>query len=194
MAKKRAEEEEQANTLTGRMLSLLRKLKYDETHRDYSMAGLDLGGPRTRILSRLVAYNSSLTCLHLVRKGIQDIDGIEIAKILYSNKTLRKLELEGNNLGPKSAKEFGLALKVNTTLRFLDLESNQLTMGNEDTAGVQMFFIEALKTNTSLLSLNIANNQLHEDLGRDFKDMLEVNTTLIDFEISFNSFHLNEVS
>ena len=99
------------------MLTVLKKLKLDETPRDYSMSGIDLGGPRTRILASLVAYNSSLTCLHLARKNIEDIDGIELARTLYTNKTLRKMELEGNRLGPKSAKEFGLALKVNTTLR-----------------------------------------------------------------------------
>ena len=176
------------------MLTILKKLKNDETPRDYSLAGLDLGGPRARILASLVAYNSGLCAIHMVRKNIQDIDGIEIARILYSNKSLRKIELEGNCLGPKSAKEFGLALKVNTTLRFLDLESNQLTMGNEDTSGVQHYFIDALRTNKTLLSLNVANNQLEEGLGKDFKEMLEVNETLIDFEIGFNSFHLNEVS
>ena len=42
--------------------------------------------------------------------------------------------------------------------------------------------------------MNIANNQLDEGLGRDFKDMLEINDTLIDFEISFNSFRLEDVS
>lgn len=157
------------------------------------MAGIDLGGPRTRILASLVCFNNTLTCLHLARKNIQDIDGIELARILYNNKVLRKMELEGNCLGPKSAREFGLALKVNTTLRYLDLESNQLTLGNENTFELTNYFIKALYTNKSLLSLNIANNQLQEDLGKDFKEMLEVNETLIDFEISFNTFHLNEV-
>jgi hypothetical protein len=44
--------------------------------------------------------------------------------MLVSNKTLRKLELEGNLLGPNSARAFGKALKNNQTLRLLDLESN----------------------------------------------------------------------
>jgi hypothetical protein len=44
--------------------------------------------------------------------------------MLNSNHSLRKLELEGNLLGPKSATEFGKALKNNKTLKFLDLESN----------------------------------------------------------------------
>lgn len=102
-AKKRQEEEEQSKKLGGRMLTVLKKLKIDETPRDYSMSGIDLGGPRTRILASLCAYNTGLMCLHLVRKNIQDNDGIELARVLFSNKTLRKMELEGNCLGPKSA-------------------------------------------------------------------------------------------
>lgn len=54
--------------------------------------------------------------MHLSRADIKDDDGIEIAKILYNNKSLRKLELEGNCLGPKTAKELGKALRVNNTL------------------------------------------------------------------------------
>lgn len=66
-------------------------------------------------------------------------------------------------------------------------------MGNEDTRGVQFYFIDALRTNKTLIALNVANNQLDDSLGKDFKNMLEVNTTLIDFEISFNMFHLTDV-
>ena len=44
--------------------------------------------------------------------------------MLYTNKTIRKLELEGNLMGPKSATEMGKVLKVNTGLVALDLSSN----------------------------------------------------------------------
>lgn len=60
----------------------------------------------------------------MARCDIKDDEGIEIAKLLYNNKTVRKLELEGNNLGPKTAKELAKALKYNKTLHYLDLESN----------------------------------------------------------------------
>lgn len=60
----------------------------------------------------------------MARKKIEDADGIYIAEMLLHNKALRKLELEGNLLGPQTAKKFGEVLKVNKTLRFLDLESN----------------------------------------------------------------------
>ena len=60
--------------------------------------------------------------------------------MLNSNSTLRKLELEGNLLGPKSAIEFGEALKYNTSLKYLNLESNQLTVDGQEMYGIiQMF-------------------------------------------------------
>lgn len=117
---------------------------------------------------------------------------MDIAKMLFSNKVLRSLQLEGNNLGPKSAKEFGIALRVNNTLRLLDLESNQLTQDGEDLAGIVQF-INALQHNKSLTSLNLANNKLEEPIDKEIRSMLEVNTTIIDFEFGFNMFRLPEV-
>jgi hypothetical protein len=62
--------------------------------------------------------------LHLARKMIKDEDGVKIAKMIKNNKYMRKLELEGNLLGPNSAKELGEALLENKTLKYLDLEGN----------------------------------------------------------------------
>ncbi len=119
------------------------------------------------------------------RSNIKDEEGVELAKILYNNKTLRKLELEGNNLGPKSAKEFGKALRINKTLLFLDLESNQLSGDGDDHSGV-VDLIVALESNKSLISLNLGNNKLEAPIGVAIKSMLEKNHTLIDLEIGFN--------
>jgi Leucine-rich repeat (LRR) protein len=192
-AAKRAEEEEQSKKLGGRILMMLTKLDNDETPKEYSTSGLELGPARTRILASQVAYNKTLTNLHLSRANIKDEDGVEVAKILYNNKVLRKLELEGNNLGPKSAKEFGKALRINKTLQFLDLESNQLTADGEDNPGV-IELIASLEHNTTLLSLNLANNKLEGPIGSAIKSMLDKNHTLIDLEVGFNSFSIADVS
>jgi Ran GTPase-activating protein (RanGAP) involved in mRNA processing and transport len=93
----------------------------------------------------------------MARKDIKDDSGRIIAKMLHTNKTLRKLELEGNCIGIKSATEFGKALKTNKTLLYLDLESNQLTMDGQEMRGVYDL-VEFLDHNTTLLSLNLANN------------------------------------
>lgn len=61
------------------------------------------------------------------RKMIGDKEGQDLARALLSNKTLRKLELEGNNLQITTARVFALALRHNKTLQYLDLESNDLT-------------------------------------------------------------------
>jgi hypothetical protein len=114
--------------------------------------------------------------------------------MLVDNNVLRKLELEGNLLGPNSAREFGKALKINKTLLLLDLESNQLASEDGgDPSGV-IEFAKALCHNKHLLSLNVAFNQLKEECGKAFEDTLERNLIIIDFEFGFNDFHLTQVT
>jgi Ran GTPase-activating protein (RanGAP) involved in mRNA processing and transport len=116
-----------------------------------------------------------------------------LAQMLVTNKVLRKLELEGNLLGPQSARAFGKSLKKNSTLRVLDLESNQLTQDGQDMQGIYDF-VKCLFKNKSLLSLNLGNNNMDEKCGELFEEATRYNTTLIDFEFGFNNFTLNDVS
>jgi Ran GTPase-activating protein (RanGAP) involved in mRNA processing and transport len=102
------------------------------------------------------------------------------------------LELEGNKLGPKTAREFGYLLKITKTLKFLDLDNNMLTNDGDDTSGL-FAFIEALKSNKTLLSLNMANNRLDEGIGKAFEEALAVNYSLIDFEFGFNQFSVDTI-
>ena len=108
------------------MRNILIDLKSNKSARDITVAGLKLGPIRCGLVSSNVEFNTSLMSLHLARKQIKDEDGVKIAKMLRGNKTLRKLELEGNLLGPNSAKELGEALLKNKSLRYLDVEGNQL--------------------------------------------------------------------
>ena len=84
-----------------------------------------------------------------------------MARALFTNTTLRKLELEGNCLGLQTARVLALAIRKNKTLRYLDLDSNDLTREGEENQGVEEM-IQALIENKSLLSLNLANNKLDE--------------------------------
>lgn len=124
------------------------------------------------------------------RKNILDVDGVQLAHMLNSNKKLRKLELEGNCLGPKTIAELGRTLCYNTTLQYLDLENNQITAG-QDFSGIYDF-INFLDKNTTLLSLNLANNEMDEKCGQLFCEKLENNTTLIDFDFSGNDFSMDD--
>lgn len=53
-------------------------------------------------------------------------------------------------------------------------------------------FVEFLDHNTSLLSLNLANNQLDEKCGSMFRERIERNETLIDFDFSMNNFNIED--
>lgn len=111
--------------------------------------------------------------------------------MLNSNKTLRKLELEGNQLGPKSITEFGKMLRYNKTLKSLDLESNQLTTGGTEFYGIYEF-VEFFDYNTTLLSLNLANNDLDTECGNLIAQKLKNNTSLIDLDFSCNNFSMED--
>ena len=58
------------NKLEGRMLIMLKNLQNNNTPKEYTMAGINLGPARCRILATNVAYNTTLTALHLAKKGI----------------------------------------------------------------------------------------------------------------------------
>lgn len=202
MAQKKKEEEEQMNRLEGRMLIMLKNLAANNTPKEYTIAGLNLGSARCGILSKHVAYNDTLTALHLARKGITDEDGVELAKMLVQNKVLRKLELEGNKLGPKAIQAFGRALEINTTLRVLDLESNDIYKDKDAPFDPQtkrpvvpklLYFIECMQKNQTLLSLNLANCQMDERCGAKWVTTTEINKDLIDFEFGFNKFSLEQI-
>ena len=187
MEAKKKEMEKESSAIAGRLQLMLTGLQENDTPFEYTVTGLQLGNTRCEMLAKNLAVNNTLKSIHMSRMQINDNDGVILAKMLNTNNTLRKLELEGNLMGPKSATEFGKALKNNKTLRFLDLESNQLTHDGIEFRGIYDL-VEFLDHNTTLLSLNLANNQIDEECGRMFKQKMETNFTLIDFDFSMNSF------
>ena len=190
------------NRLEGRMLIMLKNLQKNESPSEYSLSGLNLGPARCRILAANVAINSSLTSLHLARKGVEDVEGVVLARILMNNETLRKLELEGNRLGPKSIYAFGRALLTNKTLRVLDLESNDIYKDKDNSIDPEtkryvnpklFYFIDCMSKNKTLLSLNMANCQMDERCGALWVTASQANKDMIDFEFGFNNFSLEQI-
>ena len=58
------------------------------------------------------------------RKGVEEECGVDLARMLLVNRKIRKIELEGNKLGPKTAREFGNVLRCSDSLMYLDLDNN----------------------------------------------------------------------
>mmetsp|Transcript_24772 Transcript_24772/g.21975 ORF Transcript_24772/g.21975 Transcript_24772/m.21975 type:complete len:124 (-) Transcript_24772:351-722(-) len=108
---------------------------------------------------------------------------------LKGNNTLEKLELEGNTLGPKTAKALGLLLRTNTTLKHVNIENNNLTLNGEDVSGVREL-ARALGTgrnrNVDLHYFNMNNCCLNEACGRELEFNMRENFTLIMLDIENN--------
>jgi Ran GTPase-activating protein (RanGAP) involved in mRNA processing and transport len=103
--------------------------------------------------------------------------------MIAENKSLLKVEMEGNMLENGTAAEFAKVLRVNKTLRVLDLENNNLTNSGQTKEEVKDI-AAALDENVTLLSLNLANNNMEETIGNEFVIYTERNKTLINFEFS----------
>lgn len=69
------------------------------------------------------------------RKNIADEEGGEIVKSLEKNLVLERFELDGNQLGSKTANALGNLLSNNRSIRVIDLEGNNLTGEYSDNSG-----------------------------------------------------------
>lgn len=191
--KRLLEEEQERSRLAGKLIIISKHLKNNTSPAQYSLSGIELSDKTPGILCHDISDNKTLKCLHLCKKKITDSQGVEFAQMLAKNKTLLKLELEGNLLGPKTAFEFGKVLKdQNKTLRYLDLENNYLTNSGASQDEIKSFS-DCLLTNKSLLHLNLANNTMVAECGERFVQSTEVNKTLICFEFGFNNFLLEQI-
>lgn len=52
--------------------------------------------------------------------------------------------------------------------------------------------VEFLENNKTLLSINLSNNQMDERCGQMFRERLEHNKSLIDFDYSMNNFNMQD--
>jgi hypothetical protein len=100
------------------------------------VSGVKLIDAQIRALVQAVENNKTLKCLSLNRKNISDDDGADMIRSLVFNDTLEKLEMEGNKLGPKTAREIANLLRHNTVLKHINIESNNLTNSGKDCDGV----------------------------------------------------------
>jgi len=95
-----------------------------------------------------------LRCLSIQRKKIGDDDGADMIRSLVNNTTLEKLELEGNNFGPKTAREVANLLRKNRFIKHINLESNNLTNSGKDTEGViELARVKSMKMNVISIRL-----------------------------------------
>ena len=77
-------------------------MQLNETPMEVSLAGVELNSQKVPILAKHLGICTSVLSLDLGRIGMDDESGKILVSYLRKNNTLRKLELEGNLLGPKT--------------------------------------------------------------------------------------------
>ena len=191
--RRQQEELQEINTLKGKFGSMINELKTDATSLEFTITGLNLLPAQIRILVQATMVNQSLRSLSMIRKAINDHDGVEIAKCMNGNQSLESLILEGNQLGPLSAEAIGNLIERNNTLRVIDLEGNDLTDGGKNSNGIYVL-ANALKYNKSLLCLNLTNTNLDAECGKVLLEAMKDNKTCIMLDITQNTkMGLNDV-
>lgn len=105
---------------------------------------------------------------------------------LFSNTTVKVLDLKGNNLRSTGAEVLGKLLARNKTLQRLVLEWNALGVWDE----AFLLFCEGLASNTVLTQLDLRNNQINHHGASELALALQRNATLQVLDLRWNNIGL----
>ncbi|KAF4665083.1 hypothetical protein FOZ61_000214 [Perkinsus olseni] len=157
---RKREEEEQRKQLEGGLDKILAQLHQNTSNvQAVTLAGIDIGSVRLRLLCNALIANRSCTTITLARKCLSDEDGVSLSAMLEVNRTLEYVDLEGNALGPSTARRLGQVLVGNNSLKYLNLRDNDLTSsGNDQDAVAEL--CRGLDVNESLMVLLLGRNNI----------------------------------
>lgn len=137
----------------------------------------------SEILKRLRSGDTSLTEIGM--NNYKDVEKVlvEVAEILKTNTTVRKLSMANTQMKPAIGLNFVETMKVNTTLESINMESNYLS------GDVIAKLMKVLESNTTLRELRLANQACTGGLKSEqtIAKSLEANHTLKCFGYFFET-------
>lgn len=149
-----------------------------------------------RALCKAVASNTSLRAIDICNAKLRDDVGITLGRVLATNTSLQRLDLDYNLLGPKSLAAIGEGLAANraSALSSLSLERNPLTGDSgKDVSGLRSFCAlvidsslspESASSESRLRSLNLYSTGLRSEGGSILARALSRNSTLTHLQVS----------
>uniref|UniRef100_A0A7S1GBD9 Uncharacterized protein n=1 Tax=Bicosoecida sp. CB-2014 TaxID=1486930 RepID=A0A7S1GBD9_9STRA len=179
LERQRAEEEDAVNS-DARVRFWIDLVKDNATPAD---TVLRVSPVATRAFAKALRDNTSLVTLDLCRCELKDDVGIELAKVLMTNASLRKVELGDNLLGPPTAAAMGEALSGNHSLTSLSLAHNALTANESDFKGVEAL-AQMLQRNTALTHLSLWHTGVGRDGGVALARAMGSNLTVLMLEVA----------
>lgn len=177
---------------------------------DIYIAYNNVGADGCRGLATVINASTNLEYLDLRGNNLTPSDARTLFKAVSRSVSLQNLGLGHNKLGPDGMSLLAKALERNTYLTALDISMNEIgaagaaciasvlsnassnlrsinLYGNHlGATGLKLIF-NALQQNKELRVLNVANNNGTDAMCVELGDVLDVNTTLEDLDIRWNS-------
>ena len=145
-----------------------------------------------RSLSKAMWQNNNVLSLDVSNMNLTDLSGSYICRALKKNRSIRKLELGGNQFGPKTCLTLANSLSLNDVLKYVSLESNPLTQGTNYITAMEAI-AEMLKVNKTLTYLSIWRCNINSEGCKILSDCLAFNQCLTCFEMMYNDFENEQI-
>ncbi|KAG0306289.1 hypothetical protein BGZ98_002662 [Dissophora globulifera] len=193
---------------------LARVIAKNETVRTLDLSGNHITAQGAEMLAEAMILNRSVTRLCLQSNSIKKAGAPHIARILAKNRVIRHMNIGSNVFGPEGVTYIAEAVRFNRTLHSLSLDMNEmgpkgaaaiaaalvsnrhlthlyLPHNNIGDQGIAVLF-ESLKRNKYLVSLDVELNNIGQGQSivglKALGDVLKVNTSLREVNLSFNLF------
>mmetsp|Transcript_59229 Transcript_59229/g.87988 ORF Transcript_59229/g.87988 Transcript_59229/m.87988 type:complete len:414 (+) Transcript_59229:80-1321(+) len=150
-----------------------------------SHSRIEVNDVTARSLAKALWTDSNVLSLDVGNMNLSDLAGAYLCRALRNNRSIVKIELAGNRLGPETCKSLGESLCTNGVVQFVGLESNPLTGKMNDLSGIQAI-ASMLRQNHTLSHLCLWRCNIGPEGGRIISNALADNKGLTCFEIGYN--------
>ena len=159
----------------------------DTNHSAISFARKRMNDVDAHIVAKVLYNNETVTKLDLSQNRISKNGAISISKCIEYNKTLKELDLSKNIISNIGLKKIAVAMQANQTLQKYNISHNNIS----DDGAVAIS--ACLKNNNTLQELNMSHNKVSDNGIANIGKALQMNATLQILDISLNSLSDNGV-
>ncbi|XP_047464791.1 leucine-rich repeat-containing protein 45 [Mugil cephalus] len=168
--------------------SVAAKLQESMTSQDsrLDLSGQSLSVDTCSVLARVFQKDTIFTEVLLSDCMLSEEGAKVLLTGLFGNKSVKVLDLKGNNLRSTGTEVLGKLLACNKTLRRLVLEWNALGVWDEAFS----FFCDGLASNSVLTQLDLRNNQINHHGASELALAIKRNSTLEVLDLRWNNIGL----
>ncbi|XP_030019004.1 leucine-rich repeat-containing protein 45 [Sphaeramia orbicularis] len=150
------------------------------------LSGQSLSTDTCSVLSRTLLKDTVFTEVSFSDCMLSEEGAKVLLSGLVDNRTVKVLDLKGNNLRSTGAEVLGKLLARNNTLRRLVLEWNALGVWDEAFS----LFCDGLSSNSALVHLDLRNNQINHNGAAELALALKRNSSLQVLDLRWNNIGL----